>query len=66
MYRAIVDFYDMQDELHAYFAGDKFPRDGFTVSEERLAYLASKNTRLGVPVIEKVAERKKKTAGKEK
>lgn len=66
MYRVIVDFYDMQDGFYTYFAGDKFPRDGFTVGEKRLAYLASKNTRLGVPVIEKVAERKKKTAGEEK
>lgn len=65
MHRVIVDFYDMQDELHAYSAGDSFPRDGLEVSAERLAYLASDKTRLGVPVIEEIKEkRSRKTKNK--
>lgn len=52
MYRVITAFCDLTDDLHAYAPGDTFPRAGLEVSAERLAYLASDKTRLGVPVIE--------------
>lgn len=61
MYQVIVEFYDLQDKSKHYFPGDTFPRDGLTVSEERLEMLASDRTALGVPVIKKVEDEKPAT-----
>lgn len=62
MYRVITAFCDLTDDLHAYAPGDMFPRDGLEVNAERLAYLSSDKTRVGVPVIEEVKpKRAKKT-----
>lgn len=58
MYKVVTFFYDLQDNAHAYHAGDVFPRDGVEVSAERLAYLASNGNKLGVPVIEEVKEKR--------
>ena len=58
MYRVVHEFYDLQDSFKHYIPGDTFPRDGLTVSEERLEMLASDRTSLGVPVIAKVEDEK--------
>lgn len=60
MYRVITAFCDLQDDLHAYAPGDEFPRAGLEVSAERLAYLASDKTRLGVAVIEEIKPKRAK------
>ena len=61
MYRVIKAFTDLQDNNHAYSVGDTFPHNGVEVGAERIAELASDKNRRGVPLIEKVAGKKKKT-----
>ena len=64
MYRVIHNFYDLKDNNHAYSVGDTFPHNGVDVDAERIAELASDKNRLGVPLIEKVAEKPKRTRKK--
>ena len=61
MYRVIESFTDLQDNNYVYYVGDTFPRDGVEVGVERVAELASDKNRLGVPLIEEVAEKPKRT-----
>ena len=65
MYKVIKYFEDLQDKNHPYNAGDKFPRDGFSVSEERLAELAGSENKRGEPLIKQVVRRKKKETAEE-
>lgn len=58
MYRVVHEFYDLQDSCKYYLPGDTFPREGLSVSDERLEMLASDRTTLGVPVIVKVEDEK--------
>lgn len=62
MYRVIKHFTDLQDSCRAYHVGDSFPHVdcGYTVTEERLAELATRNNKQGVPLIEAVEEAPKK------
>ena len=64
MYKVIKKFRDMQDGLHAYSVGDTFPHNGVEVDAERIAELESDKNRLGVPLIEKNAEKPKRTRKK--
>lgn len=59
MYRATRYFIDLKDGGHAYQKGDAFPFDGKEIAPERLEELSSASNKLGVPLIEKVAEEKK-------
>ena len=61
MYRVIKSFTDLQDNNCAYSVGDTFPHNGVEVDAERIAELASDKNRLGVPLIEEVAEKPKRT-----
>lgn len=54
MYKVIRYFTDLQDNDYPYYEGDTFPRDGMTVTKQRLEELASKNNKQKVPLIEKV------------
>ena len=56
MYKVIEYFTDLQDKSHKYYAGDEFPREGLTVSAERLEELSTDKNRRGIPLIEKVEE----------
>ncbi len=56
MYKVIKFFMDLQDKKHAYNVGDEYPRKGLEVSAERIAELAGKENKQGVPLIEKVEE----------
>ena len=60
MYKVIESFFDLQDGNYAYEPGDGFPREGFKVSDDRLAELAGTDNRRGMKLIEKV-EAKKRT-----
>ena len=60
MYRVIKQFYDLKAD-HAYSVGDTFPHSGVEVDAERIAELTSDKNRLGVPLIEEVAEKPKRT-----
>ena len=64
MYKVIKKFRDMQDGFHAYSVGDTFPHNGVEVDAERIAELASDRNRLGVPLIEEIAEKPKRTRKK--
>ena len=64
MYKVIKSFTDLQDNNYAYYVGDTFPHNGVEVSAERLAELASDKNRRGVPLIEEVAEKPKRTRKK--
>ena len=64
MYKVIKSFTDLQDNNHAYSVGDTFPRDGVDVDAERIAELASDTNLQGVPLIEEVVEKTKRTRKK--
>ena len=62
MYRVMVQFADFQDGNYVYNAGDFFPRDGHTVSADRIRELSTAENKLGIPLIEmeKPAPKRKK------
>lgn len=64
MYRVIKKFRDVQDGLHAYSVGDTFPYNSVDVDAERIEELATDRNRLGVPLIEKILEKPKRTRKK--
>ena len=64
MYRVIHKFYDLKDNNHAYSVGDTFPHNGVDVDAERLAELESDKNGLGVPLIEEITEKPKRTRKK--
>lgn len=51
MHKALVNFVDLRDNNHRYHAGDSFPREGYEVSDDRIAELCSDQNKLGKPVI---------------
>jgi len=55
-YRVIHTFVDLSDKHYIYRSGDKFPRDGIVVNEDRIADLASGKNKIGKPVIEKITQ----------
>ena len=63
MYKAVKAFRDLKTNL-VYAVGDKFPHNGVEVDAERIAELASDKNRLGVPLIEEIAENPKRTRKK--
>ena len=64
MYRVIKSFTDLQDNNYAYYVGDAFPHNGVEVCAERIAELSSDKNLQGVPLIEEVAEKPKRTRKK--
>ena len=64
MYKVVHKFFDLQDNNHAYSVGDTFPHNGVEVDAERIAELASDKNRLGVPRIEEIVEKPKRTRKK--
>lgn len=64
MYKVIKSFTDLQDNNYAYYVGDTFPHNGVEVGAERIAELASNKNRLGVPLIEEIKEKPKRTRKK--
>lgn len=65
MYKVIEFFADLQDNNHEYNVGDTFPRVGVEVSEERIAELAGRQNKRGVPLIKEVKDKKKKKTAEE-
>lgn len=55
-YVVISYFTDLRDYDHAYNVGDEFPRQGVTVSEERIAELSSGRNKQRRPLIKAVEE----------
>lgn len=56
MYEVIHYFTDLQDNKYPYNVGDVFPRDGLTVSKERLKELSGSNNKQNKPLIKLVEE----------
>lgn len=63
MYRVIKAFTDLKAS-HVYSVGDTFPHNGVDVDAERIAELASDKNRLGVPLIDEITEKPKRTRKK--
>lgn len=59
-YRVLKDFTDLQDNRYLYKVGDTYPRNGLSVTAERIAELSSKSNRQRVPLIEEVQEQPEK------
>ena len=57
-YKVIVTFSDLEDNGHLYKAGDTYPRNGVSPTEDRVEFLSSNRNLIGKPVIEKVEEAK--------
>ena len=64
MYKVIRYFEDIQDEMHPYNIGDIFPRDGMSVSNDRLAELSTERNLQRTPLIEFVSEVEKPETAK--
>lgn len=64
MYKVIKSFTDLQDNNYAYYVGDTFPHNGVAAGAERVAELASDKNLQGVPLIEEVVEKPKRTRKK--
>lgn len=54
MFRVIEFFTDLQDGNHAYNVGDTFPRDGLTVTADRIKELSGTQNKRGIALIEEV------------
>lgn len=59
MYKSLIWFFDKDDNAYEYHPGDKYPRDGYKPSKERLADLLSGNNSTGKPMIEETASEEK-------
>ena len=64
MYKVIKSFTDLQDNNYAYYVGDTFPRNGVEAGAERVAELSSDKNLQGVPLIEEIVEKPKRTRKK--
>ena len=64
MYKVIKSFTDLKDNNYAYYVGDTFPRNGVKAGAERVAELSSDKNLQGVPLIEEIAEKTKRTRKK--
>ena len=64
MYKVIKSFYDLKDNNHVYSVGDTFPRNGVEAGAERVAELSSDKNLQGVPLIEEISEKPKRTRKK--
>ena len=61
MYKVIESFTDLRDNNYVYYVGDTFPRNGVKAGAERVAELSSDKNLQGVPLIEEVVEKPKRT-----
>lgn len=57
MYKVLAYFTDLQDNNYPYNEGDIFPRDGLSVSENRLQELSSTRNRRKIKLIELVEDK---------
>jgi hypothetical protein len=56
MYKAIINFTDLQDNGRAYKAGDVYPREGYTPTNKRIEELSGTANKLSQPVIEYIED----------
>lgn len=65
MYQVMEYFTDLHDADHEYHPGDVFPREGISVSEERLKELAGSDNKRGMPLIVKIPDEPEQSEGAE-
>ena len=63
MYQVMEYFVDLHDADHEYHPGDIFPREGISVSEERLKELAGSDNKRGMPLIAKIQDEPEQPEG---
>lgn len=63
MYKVIKYFTDLQDDNYPYVPGDKYPRDGLEVSNERIIELATVDNKQNTQLITFVEDEDVKKAG---
>lgn len=51
MLKVVHHFTDLQDDNHAYFPGDKYPRSGYEPTKARIEQLSGSRNRQGKPLI---------------
>lgn len=61
MYKVVSFFTDLQDNDYPYNIGDEYPRNGLTVTAERIAELSGQSNQRGIPLIEEVREQAAKS-----
>lgn len=61
MYRVIRHFTDLQDNGYSYLEGDIYPRDGLSVTKERITELSGKSNKQKRPLIQKEKEKNRYT-----
>lgn len=61
MYKVIRHFTDLQDNGYPYLEGDVYPRDGLSVTKERIAELSGKRNKQKRPLIQKEKEKNRYT-----
>lgn len=61
MYKVIRHFTDLQDNGYPYLEGDVYPRDGLSVTKERIAELSGKRNKQKRSLIQKVKEKNRYT-----
>ena len=64
MYKVIKSVTDLHENNYADDVGDTFPHNGVEAGAERVAELSSDKNLQGVPLIEEVAEKPKRTRKK--
>lgn len=65
MYQVMEYFTDLHDADHEYHPGDIFPREGISVSEERLKELAGSDNKRGMPLIVEIPDEPEQSEGAE-
>lgn len=58
MYKVVRYFRDLQDDNYLYHEGDTFPREGLSVSEERVKELSSADNKQRTILIKEITEEK--------
>ena len=53
-YTVLKHFRDLQDDGYVYHEGDNFPREGLSVSQERIDELSSNGNKRCIPLIAEV------------
>ena len=56
MYQVMEYFTDLHDADHEYHPGDIFPREGISVSSDRLEELSGSDNKRGIPLIKEIRE----------
>lgn len=56
MYQVMEYFADLHDAEHEYHPGDIFPREGISVSSDRLEELSGSDNKRGIPLIKEIRE----------